>query len=315
MRIQLITPFARGSTRGNGVTARRWARIFGELGHEAEILERFAEAPCDVLVGLHARRSHDSIVRFAAEPDRGALIVALTGTDIYGDLPASEAARESLELADRIVVLQDHARGEVEEALRPKVRVVLQSAEALAEPPAKRAGVFSVAVVGHLREVKDPFRAAEAVRDLPAGSRIEVVHVGAALEPGMAERAAAEMKANARYRWLGAVSQLEAKRVIACTDLMAVSSRSEGGPSVISEAIVAGTPIVSSRMGGAIGTLGADYPGYFEVADTAGLRALLLRCERDSVFLNALRARGEGIRPSFAPAAERAAWREVLAGL
>ena len=52
---------------------------------------------CDALIALHARRSHESIVRYAST--KKPLIVTLTGTDLYRDLPDSAEARESLELA------------------------------------------------------------------------------------------------------------------------------------------------------------------------------------------------------------------------
>src|SRR3970282_1293993 len=45
-------------------------------------------------------------------------------------------------------------------------------------PPAR---AFRVAVVGHLREEKDPFRAAAALAHLPREAGIEVVQLGAAL--------------------------------------------------------------------------------------------------------------------------------------
>ena len=43
--------------------------------------------------------------------------------------------------------------------------------------------------MGHLRPVKDPFRAAFAARLLPDASRIRVTHIGAALTAGMADAA------------------------------------------------------------------------------------------------------------------------------
>ncbi len=315
MRILFVTPVKRDSTRGNGVTARRWAQFSETLGHETEILESYTAEPCDVLVALHARRSHESILRYCSEPDRGRLVVALTGTDVYGDLPDSIEAQESLRLADRIVVLQDHARGVVPAPLREKVHTVLQSAEMPSVSPADSGGAFVVALVGHLRDVKDPLRAAEAVRSLPEASRIEVLQVGLALDEGLAERAQREQASNPHYRWLGGVSEAEAKRLLAGADLALLTSKMEGGANVISEAIVAGVPVVSSRIGGSIGMLGDTYPGYFDVGDTEGLREMLLRCECEPAFLDSLRAHGEALRERFTPAAELAAWQSLLAGL
>src|SRR5258708_29348740 len=84
---------------------------------------------------------------------------------------------------------------------RRKTRVIYQSAEVHGsdELPSRR---FRVAVIGHLREEKDPFRTALALahlRDLPG---IEVVHLGEALSPDMAREARRLMRSDRRYRWL-----------------------------------------------------------------------------------------------------------------
>jgi len=94
---------------------------------------------------------------------------------------------------------------------------------------------------------------------------------------------------------------------------MAITSLSEGGANVISEAIVAGVPILASRMDGNVGLLGRDYPGYFGVGDTKALARLMRRLEQDPTFVadlaKGLRARA----PLFRPAREIAAWRSLLA--
>ena len=92
-----MTPAPPTSRKGNGVTSRRWARLLRELGHRVSVVERFGEAgaggPCDVLVALHARRSHDSIAAFRRERPDGPLVLALTGTDLYGDIRSEPLAR------------------------------------------------------------------------------------------------------------------------------------------------------------------------------------------------------------------------------
>ena len=57
MRIVIVTPVAAGSTRGNGVTARRWERVLGDLGHEVSVQRDSVTADCDALVALHAKKS------------------------------------------------------------------------------------------------------------------------------------------------------------------------------------------------------------------------------------------------------------------
>src|SRR6266567_1365953 len=131
MKIGLITPAPPGSRYGNRVTALRWARILRRLGHSVVIRQTYEGETFDLLIALHARRSFGSISRFYREhPDRP-IIVALTGTDLYGDMERSSRVRESLELATRIVGLQPKAPEALRPQLREKTRVIYQSVAAL----------------------------------------------------------------------------------------------------------------------------------------------------------------------------------------
>lgn len=64
-----------------------------------------------------------------------------------------------------------------------------------------------------------------------------------------------------------------------------------------------------------MGLLGARHPGLFAVGDTRALRALLLRAERERTFYDRLAQASLRLAPRFAPAAEREAWRRLLAEL
>jgi putative glycosyltransferase (TIGR04348 family) len=263
-------------------------------------------------VALHARKSHASIKTWRTSRPEAPLVVALTGTDLYRDLSRSAAARESLALATRLVVLQPDAFLALPRSARRKARPILQSAKAPPKSFPKRKDTFDVCVVGHLRPVKDPFRAALAARCLPATSRIRILHVGAALSPSLEHRARTEEARNPRYHWLGELSRGKAIRVLARTRLLALTSRMEGGANVVSEAIACGVPIVSSLISGSTGILGRNYPGYFRVGDTAGLAQLLHRVEADRHFSSELARRCRALRPLVHPRRERAAWRNLL---
>jgi glycosyltransferase involved in cell wall biosynthesis len=221
--------------------------------------------------------------------------------------------RRSLEAATRLVALQPAAVEALPEVLRGRARVVYQSAVSPRRPPARSRRHFDVAVVAHLRPVKDPFRAEEAVRGLPERSRIRVLHVGGELEAGMAREARTRASRNPRYLWLGERPAWQARRVIAGSRLLVLSSLMEGGANVVSEAVVAGVPVLTSRIDGSLGLVGGGYPGLFPVGDTEALRSLLLRGERDAAFLRDLRARCRRLRALFAPTRERASWRRLLA--
>ncbi len=265
------------------------------------------------MIAIHAWRSADAIRYFRERyPDRP-LIVALSGTDIYEYLDRDPAPTlHSLACADRLVALQDLARRRVPAQFRRKIRVVHQSAPPLRPvAPATRRS-FDVAVIGHLREVKDPLRAAKASRRLPATSRIRIVHLGAAETSQWAAMAKAEMKVNPRYVWRGDRPRTEVRRLLGRARAMVLSSLTEGGANVISEAVAAGVPVLASRIDGSVGLLGSDYPGYFPVGDTAALARLLHRTETDPKFLIRLQRAIARRAPLFGRAREKAAWKKLI---
>lgn len=313
-RIALVTPAGAGTRNGNRHTALRWAAFLRRAGHRVAVALDWNGAPCDLLLALHARRSHASVAKYREAHPRGALAVVLTGTDLYRDLPASVEARRSLELADRLIVLQDEAPRRLAPHLRRKTRIVYQSAAPRTRraPPA---GVFRVAVIGHLRDEKDPFRAAIALARLPQDARIEVVHVGAALDLDMAREARRRMREEPRYRWLGGLPHARALAWLARSHLLVVSSRMEGGANVIAEAARVGTPVIASSIAGNIGMLGRGYPGYYPLGDERSLARLMARARREPEFYRRLRRALAARRALFAPAAERAALSTALRDL
>jgi putative glycosyltransferase (TIGR04348 family) len=221
-------------------------------------------------------------------PDRP-LALVLTGTDLYRDIHASATARASLELADRLVVLQEKGLDELDPALRVKTDVIFQSTRPLARrvPPRR---FFLVTVIGHLREVKDPFRSALALRLIDRDLAVRVVQLGKPIEAGMGEQARALMAAQPRYRWLGELDHARAMRWLARSHAMVISSRMEGGAHVVSEAIAAGVPVIASKISGNLGLLGEDYPGYYPVGDEIALAATITRAASDRGYLEALEA-------------------------
>src|SRR5438132_815045 len=123
MKITIVTPAPAGSRKGNRITALRWARLLRSLGHGVTIAEQYDGRACDVMVALHARRSFTAIEGFRREHPDLPLVVALTGTDLYGDIHTSPDAQKSLELATRFIVLQPMGMLELPERLRGKVVV------------------------------------------------------------------------------------------------------------------------------------------------------------------------------------------------
>lgn len=158
-------------------------------------------------------------------------------------------------------------------------------------------------------------RAAEAARLLPAESRIRIEQVGRAYTSQWAELALSEMKTNKRYRWRDEVPPASVRKLLARSHAMIISSVSEGGANVISEAAVAGVPVLASRMDGNVGLLGNSYPGYFPVGDTQALARLLVRLEQEPAFAKLLAAAVSRRAPLFRLRREISAWRRLLSEL
>ena len=323
MRIELICPAPPGTLYGNRVTALRWGRILKGLGHRVSIAEQYEGKLCDLLIALHAQRSAEPVFRFHDRyPDRP-VIIALTGTDLYRDLRRERRAQQIVELATRLVVFQPLALKELPSHLRQKAQVIYQSVEKTRKPATRgtrrqvssRSSFFDVCVVGHLRKVKDPFRAALASRRLPASSRIRILQAGTAMAEAMAQKAGAEESRNPRYQWLQGIPRAQARRLIASSRLLVLSSLMEGGANVISEAMVDHVPVLSSRIPGSVGLLGTGYPGYFPVRDTDALARLLVRAESDWEFYERLKLWCSRRAPLFRPSHESARWRRLLSEL
>ena len=315
MKVHVVTPPLPHTQSGNELTAFRYARLLRRLGHRVTLDTAWRGLPCDALVALHARRSYPSIADFAERFPTRPLVVVLTGTDLYRDIRTDPQAQMSLDLATRLVVLQAMGLLELAEPLRAKTRVIYQSAPPLRARPARPRQTFRIAVIGHMRPEKDPFRTALAARQLPATSRARIVHVGAALAEDMVQQARCESTENPRYQWLGPRRHWQARRLLASSQLTSITSLMEGSSNVLCEALASCVPVVASRISGLIGTLGEDYPAYFPVGDTDALARLLERLEFDPAFYQEVRewcvSRAELVRPER----ELDAWAGLLAEL
>ena len=311
-----MTPALASANNGNWQTAARYARFLA-AAYRVRLVERCTAELADeaqLMIALHARRSAASIRLWRDRHPARPLVVVLTGTDLYRDITTDAEARATLALADRLVVLNEHGAQALPAALQSRARVLLQSC-AERRPGLRPQRFLRAVAVGHLREEKDPRTLFAAARRLAQRPDIRIDHVGAALDPLLGAEAESLARQQPQYRWLGARSHGEARRRIAGAHVLVHMSRMEGGAHVIAEALRSGTPVLASRIAGNLGLLGDDYPGVFEPGDAQGLAGLLERVRDEPTMLPALAAAAAQRAPLFAPEAERAALRALLAEL
>jgi len=312
--IGIVRPTS-GVEGGNAVTAERWTAILRGLGFEVFVEDAWSGRPADLLVALHAEKSHASAARFRKERKKAPLVVAAAGTDLHANGKMSDAAKRSFQLATRVVVLQPRAVLELPAGVRERARVVHQSVALPATRPLRASDAFQVAVVAHVRAVKDPLLAAAAARELPASSRVRVVLVGGLLEESMRAPLEHERATNPRFRWLDRRSHAETLDLLAASHVFVSSSRHEGGANAVSEALALDLPILATRIPGNVGMLGEDHPGLFPVGAAGALAELLARAEASPTFLAELEGCSRERAWTTDPDLEIESWRMLLGEL
>ena len=313
MKINLITPAGKQLKNGNWNTAMRWARLLRRTGHQVHVANNYDGRAVDLLIALHAWHSAKAVQRYRVHAPKGPLVIGLGGTDVNTFLKSDrQITLSAMKAADALICLHDLIGEALPPPLWSRLHVVRQSATPLSvrRIPSKRH--FDVCVIGHLRDEKDPFRAALAARQLPNNSSLRVIHLGGATTAKYAKRAAIEMARNTRYYWRGEVPGWRVRREFSKTHAMVISSIQEGGANVVSEALVAGVPVIASNIAGNIGLLGPDYPGYFPVGDTSALAKLLHQAETEPAFLISLARHVRRLAPLFSPVREQAALERIV---
>ena len=306
-RIVIVTPALAAANNGNWQTARRWA---GMLGSDYPVRLTAQWAPGDatgdeLMIALHARRSAASILAWRRAFPQRPLVVVLTGTDLYRDIAVDADAQHSLDLADRLVVLQPLGIGSLPEPHRAKTVVVVQSSPSR-QTLAKTGRHLRAMMVGHLREEKSPTTYFDAARLLAGRPDIRLDHIGAPLDTALGDAARDLAAVLPRYRWLGALPHGATRRRIQAAHVLVHASRMEGGAHVVIEAVTSGTPVIASRIDGNVGLLGDGYAGYFPCGDAGALADLLVQCRDDPAMLATLQRQCAARAADFHPLQERA---------
>ncbi|MGZ5194561.1 MAG: selenoneine biosynthesis selenosugar synthase SenB [Ramlibacter sp.] len=320
--VVIVSPALAAANNGNWQTARRWKSLLGPE-YRVRVTQEWPDreaAKDEFMLALHARRSAGAIEAWAQVHGSGRLAVVLTGTDLYGDILTDARAQRSLDLAGRLVVLQELGPDALPARARRKAHVIFQSTT-VRQPLAKSSQRLVAVMVGHLREVKSPQTLFEAARLLKDRDDIHIRHIGEAGDARWAAQAEATARDCPNYRWLGGMPHAATRRAIQRAHVLVHTSAMEGGAHVIMEAVRSGTPVLASNVPGNVGMLGEDYEGYFAHGDAAQLAAQLARCQDEQrrfadapgrTWLARLRAQCDRRAPLFAPEAERAALFQLL---
>ena len=311
--VLIISPALVVANNGNWHTAWRWARMLRPL-YRTTIAKEWDGSPADAMLALHARRSAAAVQVWTQANGSRQLALVMTGTDLYRDIQTDTSAQRSLQLAGRLVVLQERGADVLPESLQHKTTVIFQSAPHQATLTKTRHHLRAV-MVGHLRNEKDPLTYLRAASRLSARPDILLDHIGDALDPFLGEAAQRTAASQPTYRWLGGLPRSQTRRHIQRAHVLVHPSVMEGGAQVILEAIQSGTPVLASAIDGNVGMLGPDYAGYFPLGDDHALANLLQRCRDGPDFLALLQRQCEARAPLFEPGREQTLLRQLVANL
>lgn len=309
--VVIVSPALASANNGNWQTAKRYCQFLKTHFRVRIVSEWDGSKSDDVLVALHARRSFPSIAAWHSMHGDNGLVVVLTGTDLYRDIKQDPQAQQSLEFANRLIVLQPLGLAELPPVLRSKTDVVLQSTTPRVTL-SKSARYIRAVMVGHLREEKSPRTLFEAAALLAQHGDIHIKHIGAEHDQLLSTMAHQTAALHRQYQFTGALTYPETRRQIQRSHVLVHTSVMEGGAHVLMEAVCSGVPVIASRISGNIGMLGEDYAGLFPVGDAKALADMLVRFRHDHQFEQLLKKQCALRAPSFTPEYERKALHAIV---
>lgn len=314
--VLIHSPFPRQDSQGNSTSADRLERMLKGGGLSVVMEEEWyngCEARC--LVALNARRSAGTVEEFRDACPASRVVVVLTGTDINHPEMAhvDSATRQTMQTADRLVLLHEGSLEKVPEDLHEKCVVIYPSVDlpdGLKHQP-KEENAFEVMMAGNVRAEKNLPVAMDACDLLPADTQIKL-HVYGDGHGALAQKMLAATASTTPFLWKGKMDHTALMGKMAQADLLLNTSTQEGGANAICEALCLGLPVVASKISGNVGMLGQDYEGYFTSGDAQSLSKVLVRCSTDAGFYQTLLDQVNERALLFDYTAESRRWRELL---
>jgi len=261
MIIDVVTPYPLDSTRGNTVSAQRIRSLLQQASYEAHChcnRDYSPSSSSDLLIALHARKSDRAIQAYLGSDTNGnkkPLVVLLTGSDLHHDISSggqdSKICLHNMEQADALVLCQSNSANAVPPLYLDKLHVIEKSVSpeffsAALEPRLSITKPLRLCILAHLRAVKNPQLAAQALRLLPENVDIQIDHYGEVDDQALKIWAEKENLNNPRWNWKGAVPRSNIPKILPHYHLSLNTSDVEGGANSIAESIAAGIPVIAS---------------------------------------------------------------------
>lgn len=243
---------------------------------------------------VHTHGFHGNLIGWRAARRAGMPVVATVHGYTGGSLKGRAYDwfdRRVLRYADAVVPVSTPLQTLLEGAGVPSRRMTLiRNARPGTQTPLDRAAARAalglphdgliVGWVGRLSYEKGPDQFVDAVARLPEPWRASVVGTGPMVD---ALVTTAETVAPGRVTWHGA--QPSAGLLLRAFDVVALTSRTEGTPMVVLEAMAAGVPVVATRVGGVADLLGEEEGAVVPPGDTEAVARAIdqVRTDRGTV--------------------------------
>lgn len=290
----------------------RILKLLQQAGVDTETIHAPDSRPADSLIALHATKTLAISRAYKAANPHGKLVIFLTGTDLYRELPANNPQFfEALDLADTLVVAQQASLASIPTLYQTKAQVVHKSIILPMEVSVPVPPRPSLALISHLRPVKNPFLLNRALSQIPE-IPLHAYTLGEALTPKSLQHAQQWEKKDSRFHWLGGVPYAETISWIRQATLTINTSLLEGGANSIGESVMLSTPVLATDIEGNRGMLGDDYDGYFPSDSPQALAELILVCLEEPTFLQHLTQQIIQRHAHFCPQRETEDWLKTI---